>query len=264
MLAHKVAGRGEPVLLLNGGLMSMAAWDPVALPLEESFRVLRCDLRGQLLSPGEPPATLDGHAAEVVALLDRLGLASVHVVGASYGALVGIVLAASHPGRATSLTAVTATERIPPDSWPAAEAMREACLAAADGGDGGRVLDLILETTFSPAYLAANREGLRQRRGQIAALPRAWFLGLAGLMAPLRDLDLTPRLRDVRCPVLVIAAEHDATFPPERSRALCVGLGGARLEIVRGSGHALVVEQPAELVSILREFISTLARGGQS
>ncbi len=100
-LAHEVAGQGPPLLLLNGGLMSLRAWEPVVTRLRTQFTVIRCDLRGQLLSPGAPPATLSGHADDVCALLDHLGIGQAHVAGASFGALVGITCAAHHLARVT-------------------------------------------------------------------------------------------------------------------------------------------------------------------
>jgi pimeloyl-ACP methyl ester carboxylesterase len=240
--------------------MSMSAWDPVAAPLEATHRVLRCDFRGQLLSPGEPPPTLAGHAHDVVALLDHLGLLRVHVAGTSFGGLVGLTLAALHPERVLSLAVLTGTDRVPPDDWLLAKRLREACRAAAEGGDGGRVLDLFAPHAFSEAWLAAQSEVLAARRAQITALPAAWFRGLHGLLGALEDLDLRPLLGRVRCPVLVVAAELDRTFPKDRSLALASALPDAKLEVVAGAGHALVLEEPARVTELVRSF---LARGGR-
>jgi 3-oxoadipate enol-lactonase len=261
-LAHRVDGDGPPLLLLNGGLMSIASWDKVAAALARSRRVVRCDLRGQLLSPGPPPPTLEGHAADVVALLDRLGLERADVVGTSFGALVGVLLAASAPERVRSLVAVTATDRLEAQDWAEAQPLLEAALSAARGGDGGRVLDLLLESAYSPAFLAANRAALLGRRSQVAALPPAFFAQLAGLLHALEGLDLRPRLAAVRCPALVVAAELDRTFPMERSADLARALPCARLELVAGSGHALVAEAPERLLAVLEPFLDAVSAAG--
>jgi pimeloyl-ACP methyl ester carboxylesterase len=256
LIAHRLAGTGEPLLLLNGGFMSMAAWDPIATRLERRFRVLRCDFRGQLLSPGPPPATLAGHLEEVVALLDHVGTLAVHVVGASFGAMVGLLLAARHPGRVRSLVAITAADRVPEDQREPARLLREACRAAARGDDGGRVFDLIVPGTFSDAYVEANREALAERRRQVAALPAWWFEGAAGLLGALEALDLRGELPNIRARTLVLAAEGDRTFPPACSRSVAEGVAGARLTVLPGSGHALVAERPAEVVEQLLAFLT--------
>jgi pimeloyl-ACP methyl ester carboxylesterase len=258
VLAHRVDGSGPPLVLLNGGLMSLTAWEPVAQALAARFRVIRCDFRGQLLSPGEPPATIDGHALDLRRLLDQLGLPRVHVAGTSFGAFVGFRLALLCPERAASLALIAATDRIEPGSAEAGlgRALRQACRAAADGGDAGALLDLLAQQSYSPAWLAAHSELLLKRRQQMASLPRPWFRAVEGFLDALEGLDLRSELGQVRCPSLVVAAELDRTFPPAASRALAAGLKEAALEVVAGVGHAAVVEAPDRLACILESFLT--------
>jgi len=257
VLTHKVTGvpGGVPVLLLNGGLMTFASWGPIADDLERAFRVIGFDFRGMLMSPGEPPPTLDGHAVDVVDLLDHLHIDTVHAVGTSFGAEVAVLLAAARPDRVRSLTLVTATDEITDEMYEEGEHLRAACRAAAAGGDGGRIFDLLLESAFSPQYREAQAQAFALRRQQFVAMPSAWFEALDALLASLEKLDLRSALASVECPTLVVGAELDATFPPEHSRALAAAVRGARLEIVAGSGHALVAEQPAKLLEILWSFL---------
>lgn len=259
-LAHLVEGSGPPLLLLNGGLMSLHAWDPVARALDSRVRIVRCDLRGQLLSPGPPPASLEGHAADLVALLDHLGVGSAHVAGASFGALVGLTLAARHPERVRSVAAITATDRVPPETRAATEAVRAACRAAAAGGDGGAVFDLLAPATFSPRYRQHHAAELAARRQVVASLPRAWFAGLDGLLETLDGLDLRPLLPAVRCPGLVLAAGEDQTFPLAHSQALAAALPDARLHIVPHAAHGLVVEEPELVAEAVAAFVSDVER----
>jgi pimeloyl-ACP methyl ester carboxylesterase len=182
LLAHRVTGNpaGPPVLLLNGGMMTMAAWERIAAPLADTYRVVRCDLRGQLLSPGEPEPNLAVHVTDAIALLDFLEIDRIHAAGTSYGALVALKLAVLHPERAASVIPITTGELITPGFWEATVRVRSAALAAAAGGDGGIVLDLILPATYSPEYLEANAALLAAHRHQTSLLPAIWFLGLAG------------------------------------------------------------------------------------
>lgn len=259
LLTHRLTGRenAPPVILLNGGMMTMAAWEPVAAVLEKDFRVIRCDLRGQLLSPGEPEPSLEAHVQDVIALLDHLGVERVHLAGTSFGALVALRLAAFRPERAASVAVIAATDRITPDVWEGSVRVREAALEAAAGaGDGGRVLDLIFPVTYSPRYLQTFRTVLEAHRAQVAALPPIWFLGTARIVSALEDLDLTPLLPDVQAPALVVAGEEDRMFPPERSRALAAAIPGARLELVPGAPHGMVIERAGDVAAILRGFLA--------
>lgn len=256
VLTHATTGDGPPLLLLNGGLMTYAAWEPLAVPLARSVRLIRCDFRGQLLSPGDPPATLDGHAADLAALLDALQIESAHVVGASFGALVGIVMAARLPSRVRSLVAINATERVTPEMAEGGAALREACRVAAGGGDGRRIFDLIADATWSPAFRREHETLFATRREQIGLLPRSWFAGLERLMAPLDRLDLTPLLPSIACPTLVIGGDADLTFPVEHSRALAAGIPGARLVVVAGGSHGLTIERAAEVSALITGFVT--------
>ena len=260
LLAHRVTGNpdGPPLFLLNGGLMTMAAWEKIAAPLEDAFRIVRCDFRGQLFSPGVPEPRLEPHAEDLVALLDALEIERIHAAGTSFGALVALRLAALHPERVASVIAITGTEKVTPELWAASARVRDACLEAVAGGDGGRVYDLVIPATYSPEYLEANAATLALYRRQVGLLPAAWYAGLAPIIGVLEGLDLTPYLPLIPAPTLVVAGERDTMFPLEHSRALAAGIPGARLEIVPGGSHGLVIEQPEKTVEILRRFAGSL------
>lgn len=260
-LGHGLSGAGPPLLLLNGGMMSYAAWEPLAAPWARAHTVVGCDFRGQLMSPGPPPERMEGHADDVLELLDALGVERAHVVGTSFGALVGLLLAARHPERVAALVAVSATTHVTADMWQAAQPLIAAARATLAGADPRAVFDALLPTAFSPAFRAKRAAALRQRREQFAELPRSWFEGLLGLLAALEGLDLRPWLGRVGAPTLVVGAELDATFPPEYSRALAEAVPGARLELVRGAGHALVAEDSPALAALVQNFIDGAAAG---
>jgi 3-oxoadipate enol-lactonase len=255
VLAHSVSGAGPPLLLLNGGLMSYPAWDPLAGALTAACRLVRCDFRGQLLSPGPAPPTLEGHADDLIALLDTLEIESAHVAGVSFGALVGLTLAARAPSRVRSLSAMNATDRVTPAMAARGAPAREAARVAANGGDGGRLLDLVAETTWSPEYRAAQATALAARRQAVGLLPRTWFVGLGQLLASLENLDLTPLLPRITCPTLVVGGEADVTFPIEHSRALAAGIEGSRLVVIPGGSHGVVIERAAEVIGLVVNFI---------
>jgi 3-oxoadipate enol-lactonase len=105
-LFHQSEGTGEPLLLLNGIAMSAVSWDVVARPLAKSYRVIRCDFRGQLMTPMSPPSDIAEHADDVAALLDHLEIKRTHLIGTSFGGVVGTLVAARYPDRVRSLTTI--------------------------------------------------------------------------------------------------------------------------------------------------------------
>lgn len=115
-LAYEVQGEGEPMLFIHG-----AIWADFLRPLAEqpafsAFQRIRYHRRGYGESGG-PAGGFDLQAADIVALLDHLGLDRAHLVGHSEGAMIALVLASSYPDRVRSLALL---EPLPSSSWLAA------------------------------------------------------------------------------------------------------------------------------------------------
>ena len=102
---------GQPVLLLHGFPQDHREFDLVAPKLHAAgLRTITYDQRGY--APGARPAEVSAYklsepTADAVAILDELGIESAHVLGHDWGAQVGWLLAAHHPDRVRTLTAVS-------------------------------------------------------------------------------------------------------------------------------------------------------------
>ena len=102
---------GTPVVLLHGFPETARSWEAVAPQLAEAgLRVLMPDQRGY--SPGARPDgvsayTIDLLVGDVIGLLDATGLGQAHLVGHDWGAAVAWQVAARHPDRISTLTAVS-------------------------------------------------------------------------------------------------------------------------------------------------------------
>ncbi|WP_329013440.1 alpha/beta fold hydrolase [Micromonospora rifamycinica] len=102
---------GDPVLLLHGFPQHGGEWDAVVPALHAAgLRTYAPDQRGY--SPDARPAGVAGYrlpelVADAVAVLDALGVDAAHVVGHDWGAVVAWALAARHPERVRTLTAVS-------------------------------------------------------------------------------------------------------------------------------------------------------------
>ncbi|HEX8744419.1 MAG TPA: alpha/beta hydrolase [Thermoleophilaceae bacterium] len=94
------AGEGEPVILQHGWPQNWWAWRHVIGPLAERYRVIAPDFRGY----GWSEAPRSGYekaqlAADVIALMDEIGLDRVRYAGHDWGAYVGYLLGFDHPER---------------------------------------------------------------------------------------------------------------------------------------------------------------------
>ena len=232
---HTADGAGPPLLLLNGIAMTAASWQPVAAPLADHFTVVRCDLRGQLMSPGSP----------------------VHVLATSFGGAVGALLAARHPDRVRSLLSIASADGFTDVMADEVARWREATVRSLEGTDRGVLSDILEPVVYSAAYVEAHSEERVLRRQQIAALPTQWFEGLIGLLDSAESFSLRAELGSIRCPTLIVAAGLDGFIPLERCRALAEVIPGAGFRVIEGAGHAVVVEQPETVVDLALEFLAT-------
>lgn len=263
-LSHTAEGRGEPVLLLNGGLMTMSSWNAIAAILAERFLVIRCDFRGQLRSPGTQPGDLRGHAEDLIAILDHLSVERVHLLGTSFGAMAGLAFAAAHPERVASLVAAAVLATPTPGFLVHLAAQRRACARVLAGGDPRALWDETMPVFYSGTWLDAHRAEFQERRERFASLPRAFFEGLAGLLATMDRFDLRPLLAGIRCPGLVVLAGQDQLMERQANLAVAAALGDGRAVAFEGSGHALVVEEAERFALLCRDFILEACAGGNS
>ncbi len=248
-----------PIVLLNGGMMTTFHWEPIAAKLRGKYRIILLDFRGQLQSPITPkspaPTDLAGHARDVVAVLDELGIKKAHLAGTSFGSQVALVLAAEHPERVSSVVALNSTARLSPDNIEGTKLLRRFAQEAVAGGDGGKVLDTIVPTTYSPEWIAANQEILPLRRQQVAALPKGWFAGVDAILGALEVMNLAPYLAKIRAPLTVIAGGLDVTFPVLFSEELHKAVAGAQLVVVPGASHGYVLEHPDDAAARIESAI---------
>lgn len=264
ILAHRLDGEGEPLLLLNGGLMTYAAWEPLSSRLRKHHRLILCDLRGQLLSPGEAPADLAGNVADLTALLDHLGIESTHVLGASYGGEISLLLAALAPERVRSLVAVTVADCADEAMQQDSAEWRELLSAATDLESRGRFHQRLVESVYSGAFRDRFGEELMARGSLVAAMPDGWWNDLEGIFDAVASLDLRLQLAAIRCPTLIVMAGEDRLMPAGRSLALAAAVAGAETRLHETSGHALVAEDPKWLAEVSLAFIARHARQGEA
>lgn len=182
--------------------------------------------------------TLSDMAADTVALLDVLGFASAHLVGASLGGMVAQTAAIEYPGRIRSLTSMMSTTGDRAVGQP--DLARLAGLGTPPDDRAGfvdwqvRALGAVASPGFVfDAAAAAERAGRAYDRGHDP-------LGIARqAVAALASGDRTAHLRSLRLPTLVLHGAADVMCDVSGGRATAAAIPGARLVVIEGMGHSL-------------------------
>ncbi|MET9801584.1 alpha/beta hydrolase [Streptomyces sp. NPDC006368] len=148
---------GTPVLLLHGFPQSRASWLDVVPHLDEAgLRSIAFDQRGY--SPGARPAKTEEYglphlAGDALGVLDALGIEKAHVAGHDWGAIVAWYLAARHPDRISSLTAV---------AFPHLDAYRFAFRNDPEQRASSEYVDFLTAPGRAEAMLSDGADGLRR------------------------------------------------------------------------------------------------------
>jgi pimeloyl-ACP methyl ester carboxylesterase len=233
-------GNGRPVLVLHGGggpltvarfVEAMAADARVIAPVHPGF--------GGTPRPDDF-ASIEQLADGYAALLERLDLTDVLVVGFSIGGWIANALALRASARLRGLVLVNGAG-ILVDGEPCADvfSLTPQQLSALSYHDPARFgLDPATLTDAQKAGMAANMKTL-------AVYGRARDMGDPGLRA---------RLADVRLPVLVAWGESDRVVTPAYGRAAAAAFPDARFELIERCGHMPQIEQPARLLDLVRSM----------
>lgn len=245
---HEVSGPPDgPALVLANSLGStLSIWDAY-LPGLANRRVVRYDLRGHGGSPAPPgPYAMADLGADVLALLDRLGIGRTDFCGVSLGGMVGLWLAAHAPQRIGRLMVICTTARMDsPEPWA-----ERAATVRADGP--GAIAETVVSRWFTPPFAAREPELVARMVAMIGASDPE---GYAGCCDAIQHMDQRADLPRIEAPTLVVAGRDDQAIPPEHGAAIAAAVPGARLELLDGAAHLPVVERADAIEPLLREHL---------
>lgn len=248
-LNYLIEGAGPPVVLIHGVGADLASWNDVVPRLAASRRVLRMDLRGHGESPPiVAPFSLEGFSEDIVALLDREGIARADIVGFSLGGLIAQQIALDHPGRVAKL-ALLATVAGRTQEERDRVVSRHAIILR----DGiAAVTGAARERWFTEEFAAAHPQRIEERIRQLVANDVASYAEAYRIFG---SGDLAERLHEIRHKTLVLTGERDSGSSPRMSRLMHERILNSRLVILPRLKHSLLIEAPGIIADHLLAFL---------
>ena len=227
-------------------------------PLTEIAQVVYYDHRGNGRSEDGPRErwNLDQWADDLRTLCDVLGIERPIVFGTSFGGFVALNYALRHPDHPAKLVLTSTTAHI---HLERALAMFERL--------GGSEVRSMAERFFTDPTSDNRTEYLRVCGPYYTQRPRPPEIQARVTMRPevsehfFRDeilhFDLTQRVSEIRCPVLLLSGELDPIVTIEDAEELAAALPADRLRFERfpDAGHMLAAEHPHAVLNLIREFI---------
>ncbi|WP_211335962.1 alpha/beta fold hydrolase [Nocardia pseudobrasiliensis] len=265
--------RHPPVLLIMGAGAQLVNWPDgfCAELVERGLHLIRFDNRDAGRSThftetpppdftaamagdfATVPYTLSDMAADAIGLLDALGYDSVHVVGASQGAMIAQTMAIEYPRRVLSLTSMLSTTGNPEVGQADPRVFGLPGAASEDRADYIEWRVRLQRELGSPGF-AFDAEAAAATAGRAWDRDHDGSAMLRQVVAVLASGDRTPRLRELELPTLVIHGTEDRMFDVSGGRATAAAIEGARLMIFEGMGHSL----PRELWGSIADHITGL------
>jgi pimeloyl-ACP methyl ester carboxylesterase len=235
---YDVTGTGDPVLFLHGGYCSAEVLRDVSEQLA-GFAVYAPERPGHGRTPDRGGAFhYDDGVVDTLAFLDAQGLDSVHVVGFSDGANIGMLLALAYPDRVRSLVHISGNLRPGDDVFRADYGEH---LTPAQHAESERV---------SAEFSALSPHGVEHSHDVGGRIISMWET----------EPSIEPEsLSALRMPLLVMAGDGDI-IAAEHTALIHRSIPGAQLAIVPGTSHLLVRERPALVARIVQEFLDAVPR----
>jgi proline iminopeptidase len=269
------AGGATPVILLHGGPGFPSHYLKPLEALGADRPVIRYDQLGSGRSGATTDTTLftiERFVAELDSLRSALGLERIHVLGHSWGSILGFEYYRAHPERVASLVLASAALEIP--AWLASTRRMVGTLSDS-AQEAIRVREASAEYG-APDYLAAMEEfyALYVWRHPVQADLDSTMAGfnqtLYGHMwgpseftatGTLKTYDATPLLGSVAVPTLYTVGEFDEA-DPETIRRHAAMTPGARFALIPGAAHVTTWDNPAATLAAVRDFLREVDAGG--
>ena len=229
-----------PLLLLEGMGGDIPGWRRNIPSLATACLVIAYDHRGNGQSDDPPgPVTMATFVDDALAVLDHVAVGRAHLYGQSFGGMVAIETALTHPDRVRSLI-LAATHAGPTHAVAVGD-------RRVPKGEPWRAL-------YAPGFpddhpdhvaddLATAARGVQHEHGE----RRQW--------EAMQGWDAFDRLEQVPVPTLVLHGTEDRLVAPENAMALAERIPGAELQLLTGAGHLYHSEQAPATDAAVLDFL---------
>jgi pimeloyl-ACP methyl ester carboxylesterase len=249
-IAYEAQGEGSPALVfIHGWSCDRSYWAGQLKPFSRRFKLVAVDLAGHGESGlGRKAWTMESFGDDVAAVVKKLGLTRVILIGHSMGGDVIAEAARRLPGRVTGLVWVDTYKRLGKGRSPEeVEAM-----AAPLRADFVPATRAFVRSLFRPTSDSALVE--RVATDMSSAPPTVALGALEYALSYSREMPRT--LQRLRLPVVAINPDMPPTDTPSMHRY------GVEVILMPGVGHFLMMEDPARFNGLLGTAIGKLAYRG--
>ncbi|MBV8587394.1 MAG: alpha/beta hydrolase [Verrucomicrobia bacterium] len=224
-------GRGEPLILLHGGLGNIEQFGNQIPALEAHYKVIALDSRGHGRSTrSTAPFSYHLMADDVLGVMNYLRIPKAAVIGWSDGGIIGLDLAIYHPDRLNKLVAIAANYSV-----------------------SGLHNSKTRSETLTEYYRL-----VRSDYERLSSTPNDYdnFLVAMRMMWRSQPEYTLTQLTSIQVPTLIVDGEYDEVVQREHAAKLARLVPGAKLVIIPGSSHFVMFQRPSALNQTILSFLA--------
>lgn len=253
-LAYDMAGTGDPLIFLHGGLLDRRQWDGQFTSFAGRYRAIRYDMRSAGESETTPSTEPFKHHEDLLRFLQALSIPRVSLVGLSNYA-VALDFAIAYPRMVQKLILVSPGLRGYEYRDPWVAARFTAMMGALGQQDLSGAVEIFLTMWVDGPHRMPDQVNplVRERVREMAA----HALRLSRLTPNCKGLEppAAGRLSEVQVPTLIVLGDKDAPDILTIGQLIHDGIGGSRLAWIREAGHTLPMEKSDEFNPLVEEFL---------
>lgn len=252
----KDTGKGPSIIFMHGFLMDQSLFDGQVEALSSNYRCIRWDARGFGKTKWDgKPFNLYDSVRDCFGLMDYLNIDSAVLVGMSQGGYCALRAALTSPKRVNGLVLMSTQSTVDPE--PLQAAFREMRDTWHKYGPLTPLLERLATAILGPIQepgMEAHWNCWLPQWKQVSG--QAIFHAMNNLLD--RD-EVTHRLQEITCPVLVTHGENDQALPPILGEELSKRLSGCRGFVVLPGCHAVNMTHSELINPQLKKFLDGLA-----
>lgn len=237
----------KSLVFIHGSGGDHTGWLNQYAQLKEKYNVAMIDLPGHGRSEGKGESHVKDYCVWVNKLLDTLALNEPILVGHSLGAAIALQFAVDYPEKIAGIVCLGGGIKMPVNPF-----MLE-FLKTNPAEMPAEIIDLMCKFSLAKENRAKLSDPLRR------SIAQSKVDILYGDLVACNNLDLTEEICKINVPAFIICGAEDKMTPPDFSRQLAANINGARLAIVDGAGHMVMLERPDEFNMSLDKFAASIS-----
>ena len=252
---YEVHGEGQPLVILNGIMMSTLSWAMFLPELTKHNQVVLLDFFDQGQSDKMASDYKHDIQIEVVqAVIDELDLEKVHLFGISYGGEVALQFALKYGNSVDKLVLFNTAAWTSPWLSDIGVGWKKAALL----GDADLFYSVSIPVIYSPNFYTKHITWMNERKTFLKQVFNQTFLtAVARLIESSEGFDIRDQLANIKANTLIVSSDSDFVTPADNQLEIHHAIEESAYLEIKNCGHASMYERPTEFLSVLKGFLAS-------